>query len=332
MDSAFDYATAFSINQGIISTGDQEKIKNAKVTIVGVGGAGGSIAIMLARTGIEHFTLVDFDTYSPSNLNRQIGCRIDTLGRLKVEVMKEDILKINPLADIKTISEKVPLSDFNRIIENADVYFSEADDLAYSTDTLIRCQAAGKMAISLMPYGMGSAIMVFPPQNKIYDPTDLMGGPKGLSYDELKEFQTNEITRMGRRWHIIDGKMRISWFKKWCRGDVGLTQLCPAVWAGASIAATEAIKFIIGKWELVRAPYIWFVSLAENKIKVQKYRRRTWLFNKAMYRAFHIKFMNIGKKLEKSTLTTLSKELDRMEAEEAEGKTPKIPFMWKHLI
>ncbi len=332
MDNTFDYSTAFSINQGIVSVEDQKKIKNAKITIVGVGGAGGSIAIMLARTGVEHFTLVDFDTYSASNLNRQIGCRLDTLGRPKVEVMREDILKINPQADVKTISEKVPLSDFHKIVEDATVYFSEADDLAYSTETIIRCQALGKMAITFMPYGMGSAIMVFPPHNKVYDPTDLMGGPKGLSYEELKDFQTNEITRMGRRWHIIDGKMRISWFKKWCKGKIGLTQLCPAVWAGAAIAATEAIKYIIDKWEQVHAPYIWFVSLAENKIKVQKYRRRTWLFNKLMYKAFRIKRWNIGKALEKNTLSSLSRELDRMESEEANGKTPKIPFMWKYLI
>ena len=75
------------------------------MTIVGVGGAGGVMAIALARSGIANFNLVDFDVYSLSNLNRQIGCFMDTLGKYKSEVVKSEILRINPEAKVNAIMQ-----------------------------------------------------------------------------------------------------------------------------------------------------------------------------------------------------------------------------------
>ena len=74
-------------------------LKNMRVAIFGLGGVGGYVAESLARTGIEHFALIDHDTISISNINRQIIATKDTIGRRKVDVMKERMLSINE--DIK---------------------------------------------------------------------------------------------------------------------------------------------------------------------------------------------------------------------------------------
>jgi hypothetical protein len=333
MTEQFSYDEAFRINSGIFSPADQLKLKNARLTIVGTGGAGGAIAIMMARSGVEHFNLIDFDTYSLSNLNRQIGCFMDTLGSYKSEVIKNEILRINPEARVQALTRKLELDELDKLLDETDVYFSEADDLAYSTCSLVLAQEKGKLAITHMPSGMTAFVMVFPPgQKTVQDPTHICGGPRGLTYEAMREFQKDATNRSGRRWHITQGKMRIKWFKKWCLGETTLTQLCPAVWLGASVACLEAMKYLTGRWQSVAAPKIWQLDMAENRLKVVRFRRRTWLFSKYIYWAFGIKRFGFGQKLKNITLKSLNKDLDRMEQEEARGECASLPFMWKHVI
>jgi hypothetical protein len=333
MAEQFDYKEAFRINSGVLSPLDQEKLKKARVTIVGTGGAGGAIAVMMARSGVERFNLIDFDTYSLSNINRQIGCFMDTLGKYKSEVIKDEILRINPEAQVHVFTRKLEMDELDKILDETDVYFSEADDLAYSTCSLVLAQEKGKFAITHMPSGMTAFIMAFPPDlKKIHDPTHLCGGPRGLKYEAMREFQRDATNRSGRRWHITQGKMRISWFRKWCRGEATLTQLCPAVWLGASVACLEAVKYITGRWQSVAAPKIWQLDMAENRLKVVRFRRRTWLFSKYIYWALGVKRFGFGNKLKAATLKSLNKDLGRMEQEESRGESARLPFMWKHVI
>jgi len=78
-----------------------EKLKKSKVAIAGLGGLGSNIAIMLARTGIGHLLLVDFDTVEPSNLNRQ-HYFIRHLSIPKTSALKQQIRDINPFIKVKT--------------------------------------------------------------------------------------------------------------------------------------------------------------------------------------------------------------------------------------
>ena len=105
--------------------------------------------------------------------------------------------------------------------------------------------------------------------------------------------------RNGRRWHMSQGKMRVEWFRKWCKGETTLTQLCPGVWAGGSLAAIEIIKYVTGKWRQVTPPKMWQLELGDNRIKAVGFRRRTWLFSKFIYRAFNTDFLGIGKAIRK---------------------------------
>jgi len=80
------------------------KLKDARVAVFGIGGVGGYTVEALARSGVGALDIIDRDVISPSNINRQIIALTDHIGRLKVDVMKERILSINPEAQVKTYS------------------------------------------------------------------------------------------------------------------------------------------------------------------------------------------------------------------------------------
>lgn len=88
----------FERTERLIGSEALEKLKKSHVAVFGVGGVGGYVAEALARAGVGTLTLVDHDTVSVSNLNRQIIALHSTIGRYKVEVMKERICDINPSA------------------------------------------------------------------------------------------------------------------------------------------------------------------------------------------------------------------------------------------
>jgi thiamine biosynthesis protein thiF len=103
-----------------------EKLKRAKVAIAGLGGLGSHIAVMLARSGVGHLHLVDFDRVDLSNLNRQVY-GVNELGELKTEALKEILLEINPYINVSFENAKVnndnvkPLFDgFNLVCEAFD--------------------------------------------------------------------------------------------------------------------------------------------------------------------------------------------------------------------
>ena len=90
-----------------------EKLKKSSVIVFGVGGVGSYVVESLARSGIGKITMVDFDEISESNINRQIHALKSTVGKSKIEVMKERILDINPAVDaIDVIYSKITIIEY----------------------------------------------------------------------------------------------------------------------------------------------------------------------------------------------------------------------------
>lgn len=103
--------------------GVTDQLRKKKVFIAGAGGLGSNVAICLARAGVTNMTVVDFDRVEPSNLNRQQYFR-DQVGMLKVDALKENLLRINPDLKIKTIPRKITSSNCDVIISaSAEIIF-----------------------------------------------------------------------------------------------------------------------------------------------------------------------------------------------------------------
>lgn len=108
-----------------------ERLKEKKVAVFGVGGVGSFTVEALARSGIGNLTLIDFDRVSVSNINRQLPARIDTIDKLKVEVLKENILKIQPDCKISIESTK-----FKNPIETGEILSTDWDYLVDAIDDI----------------------------------------------------------------------------------------------------------------------------------------------------------------------------------------------------
>lgn len=107
-----------------------ETLKNARVAVFGVGGVGGYVVEALARSGVGHLDLIDKDSVSLTNINRQIIATQSSIGKDKVDVMKERVMDINPNADVKTYKCFF-------LPENADTFpFSEYDYVVDAVDTV----------------------------------------------------------------------------------------------------------------------------------------------------------------------------------------------------
>lgn len=107
---------------------DEKRLKNARVCILGAGGLGSNIAVSLARSGVGHLKIVDFDIVEPSNLNRQYYF-LSHIGKKKVDCLKELISKINPYVDINIQDVRVDESNILEIVKDYDI-ICEAFDRA----------------------------------------------------------------------------------------------------------------------------------------------------------------------------------------------------------
>ena len=111
-------------------------LAQSKVLLFGVGGVGSYTVEALARTGVGQLVLVDYDQVEITNINRQLPALLSTLGRYKVDVLKERILDINPEAEVTVYREKVGP-------ENVRIFFQE--NPSYVVDAID--MVTGKIAI-----------------------------------------------------------------------------------------------------------------------------------------------------------------------------------------
>jgi len=125
----------FSRTELLIGKDNIEKLKNSKVAIFGIGGVGTFVVEGLARSGVGKFVLIDDDCICLTNINRQIHATHNTVGKVKVEVMKERILSINPKAEVETFqefylpgsAEKLVRSDYDYIVDAIDTVTGKID-------------------------------------------------------------------------------------------------------------------------------------------------------------------------------------------------------------
>lgn len=99
------------------------------VAVVGLGAVGGFCLEALARSGVGEFTLVDFDTFAPSNLNRQILALRSTLGRSKAQVAGERVRDIGDDIVVHVIDQALSEDNVNEIVEDKDLVVDAIDSL-----------------------------------------------------------------------------------------------------------------------------------------------------------------------------------------------------------
>lgn len=163
-------------NRARLLLGDEsmERLASRRVLLFGVGGVGSWCAESLVRTGILHLTIVDADCVNITNVNRQLMATTRTVGRPKVEVLKERLLEINPSAQITAIQELFTAekaADFH--LDSYDYIIDCIDSLKDKT-ALIELASHSPAALFS---SMGAALKIDPTRIRVAEFWDVQGDP-----------------------------------------------------------------------------------------------------------------------------------------------------------
>jgi len=151
-----------------------KEIATKKVILFGVGGVGSWCAESLVRSGITRLTIVDSDRVAVSNINRQLPATSQTVGKVKVEVLRERLLEINPEANIEAIQEvcsKETSESFH--LENYDYIIDAIDSLGNKMDLILTACKTDAVLFS----SMGAALKMNPSKIKTAEFWKVQGCP-----------------------------------------------------------------------------------------------------------------------------------------------------------
>ena len=245
----FDYAQAFSRNIGWVTEAEQDRLRNSRVAVGGLGGVGGVHLLTLARMGIGRFTIADFDVFDIVNFNRQVGASVSTLERPKIDVLAEMAKDINPEIELRTLPAGIKAHTLEEFLKDVDVYVDGLDFFAFEArrTTFAACERKGIPVVTAAPLGLGTALLVF--------------GPGGMSFEDYFGFEgcQTEIEMairflvglspaMLQRGYVAD-MSRVNLAERKGPSSIAACQLC------AGVAAIETLKLLLGRGGVRLAPW-----------------------------------------------------------------------------
>ncbi len=121
--------TRYDRNRELISQEEQERLKEAHVAVVGLGGLGGHSSEGLARLGIGHLTLIDYDVFDRSNLNRQLFATEANIGRPKAAVAGERLGAVNSSLEYSIREERLTEDNARDLLKGAEIVVDALDSI-----------------------------------------------------------------------------------------------------------------------------------------------------------------------------------------------------------
>jgi molybdopterin/thiamine biosynthesis adenylyltransferase len=259
----FVYEQAFTRNIGWVTPAEQQILRNKRVAIAGGGGVGGVHLLTLARLGVSRFHIADFDSFDLVNFNRQAGAMMSTLGQPKAEVLARMARDINPEIEIRLFDQGIDDGNLPAFLDGVDLYVDSLDFFAFDIRqrTFALCAQRGIPATTVAPLGMGAALLTFMPGQ--------------MSFEEY--FQWGERSEVEKAVRFVVGLAPAGLHRPYLvvpeavnfaerRGPSTFMacELC------AGIAATEALKILLGRGKVLAAPWGMQFDAYRNKLA------RTW--------------------------------------------------------
>jgi molybdopterin/thiamine biosynthesis adenylyltransferase len=244
----WNYETAFARNSGLISAEAQQRLKDCRVAIPGMGGVGGVHLITLARLGVGAFNIADSDEFSLANFNRQYGATVDALGQCKASTMAAQARSINPELKLNVFQEHVTENNIDAFLDGVDVLIDGVDFFSIDARRMIFREARrrGIWAITAGPIGFSTAWLVFDPNGMSFDDYfDLADEMPKI--DQLIAFAVGLAPRATQTAYMDISKVNLS------------TGAAPSVGfscqLASGVAAAEVAKIFTGKVRLSPAPH-----------------------------------------------------------------------------
>ena len=169
-----DMKEIFSRQELLLGGDVMERIASLRVIIFGVGGVGSWCAESLVRSGVQHMTIVDSDIVCITNVNRQLMATTATVGQVKVEVMRQRLLEINPEAEVKAIRDVYSEENADRYdLDSYDYVIDAIDSLRDKACLILRATASKAAFFS----SMGAALKMDPTKIDIAEFWKVRGCP-----------------------------------------------------------------------------------------------------------------------------------------------------------
>lgn len=282
----FDYDLAFSRNIGWFTEWEQQQLRDKRVAIAGMGGVGGIHMLTFARLGVGRFHVADFDKFELANFNRQAGATVRTLGQPKAASVVAMTYDINPQADIRVFDQGLTEDNLPSFLEGVDVYIDGLDffvlDIRRKLFALAR--EKGIPAITAAPIGIGTGYLVFTPDSMSFEDFFQLEGRS--CNQQYVNFLLGLTPAMLHRAYLVDAS-RVDMLDKRGPSTAIACQLC------AGVAASEAVKLMLGRGPVKAAPYFHHFDAYRGKFVVRKLRWgnagplqhiKTWLAGRLVHR------------------------------------------------
>jgi molybdopterin/thiamine biosynthesis adenylyltransferase len=261
--SSFLYEQAFARNIGWVTPAEQQALRGKRVAIAGGGGVGGVHLLTLARLGIGRFRIADFDRFDIVNFNRQVGAMMSTLGEPKAEVLARMARDINPEIEIEVFDQGINAGNLDAFLDGVDLYVDSLDFFAFDIRqrTFALCAQLGIPATTVAPLGMGAALLTFMPGRMTFEEYFQWGERPDL--EKAVRFVIGLAPAGLHRPYLVVPEA-VNFAERRGPSTFMACQLC------AGIAATEALKILLGRGKVLAAP--WGVQFDAYRNKLA----RTW--------------------------------------------------------
>ena len=257
--SSFIYDEAFSRNIGWLTQREQDQLRHKRVAIAGLGGVGGLHLLTLCRLGIGKFHLADFDTFDLANFNRQAGATVSALSHPKLEVMTQQARDINPELEITGFAEGVTAGNLDDFLNGVDIYIDGLDFFAFEArqQVFAACKARHIPAVTAAPLGMGAAVLNFLPGSMSFD--DYFRLDDGHEREKPLRFLMGLAPGRLQMGYLVDPST-VDLANRKGPSTIMACQLC------AGVAATEALKILLGRGPVRAAPKGYHFDAYRNKL------------------------------------------------------------------
>lgn len=259
--SDFDYDTAFSRNIGWVTHAEQEKLRGSRIAIAGLGGVGGAHLLTLARLGVSHFNIADFDDFDVHNLNRQAGAFMPFMGQTKIATVARMALDINPEIDLRLFPKGVQPQNVDEFLSDVDVYVDGLDFFVLPTRRMVfaKCREKGIPALTAAPLGMGVAFLYFSPAGMSFEDYFKVEGHE--SQEQYARFIAGLSPAMVQRDYLVAPEA-VNFREKRGPSTIMACDIC------AGVMGTSVLKLLLRRGSIKAAPWGMHFDAYHQKLKL----------------------------------------------------------------
>ena len=251
-------------NYGVYSFEEQEKLRNARIGILGQGCVGELAASIAARIGFGYIRIIDGDKLEITNLNRNAHSKFSQIGKSKVSSMIEFLNDASPGTSFEGINEMITSQNSQRLLENLDIVIVGVDNMC---SRIIAHRATRTMKIPTISMSGGPPYRAYV---SVLFPTDVeyeelfnlptRGESLDLAEENLKKIH-HDIRKARVKFSMKNGAIS-SWGDEYLSGNRTVWPITPnRVYLTSTLSVHEAVNFVLDKPILARAPKIIHIDL-----------------------------------------------------------------------